>query len=73
MKIPNELIEKWKPLRSRGDNKRISEEYPWASAMAVGRAIEGRECSDDTFMAIRDFYAAKEAKLFPPAKTQSHE
>jgi len=68
MKVPTEILNNWKGLRSRGDNKKISEEKG-IPAVNVSRAFEGRECSDDTFIAIRDFYTAKEARLFPALGT----
>jgi hypothetical protein len=64
MKVPTEILNNWKGIRSRGDNKKIAEEKG-ITAVNVSRAFEGRECSDETFIAIRDFYIAKEARLFP--------
>lgn len=77
MKIPTELLNKWKAIRSHGDNTRISEQFHGVLAINVSRAFDGRDIKDEVFIAIRDFYAAKEARLYPPAvpteKTKSDE
>lgn len=59
MKIPEELLDKWKSLRSHGDNTKIAEQGN-ASVVDVSRAFTYGECSDDTFKAIADFYKEKD-------------
>lgn len=58
MKIPDDLFEKWKMLRSHGDGKKIAEQKG-INIMDVSRAFTLQECSDQTFKAIADFYEAK--------------
>lgn len=59
MKIPEELLNKWKSLRSHGDNTRIAEKKN-VTVVDVSRAFTFGECSDDTFKAIAEFYKEKE-------------
>jgi hypothetical protein len=75
MQIPDELIEKWKTLRSTGDDEAIGKKLKRSAASistAVWRAFREKKCGDQLFKALRDFYAKKESDLLP-AKTQSHE
>lgn len=59
MQIPEELLNKWKSLRSHGDNTKIAEQKG-VTIVDVSRAFTYGECSDDTFKAIADFYKEKE-------------
>lgn len=71
MKIPTELLNNLKGLRSHGDNAKIAEKYG-ITKMQVTRAFKGRSIPDDVFEAINKFYADKEARLLP-AKNPTHE
>lgn len=63
MKIPEKLIEKWKLLRSSGDNLKISQANKGVISMDVSRAFKSGECSEEVFEAIASFYKAREKKL----------
>jgi hypothetical protein len=71
MKIPTELLNNWKALRSHGDNIKIAEKYG-TTKMQVTRAFKGRSVPDEVFEAIQEFYTDKENRLLP-TKNQSHE
>jgi hypothetical protein len=78
MQIPMEMLNKWKGLRSRGDNKRINLlfEKPLEAnnlIATIARAFNRGYAPDHVFKAMNQFYTAKEAELFPPAKPTSHE
>lgn len=62
MKIPADLLTRWKDLRSHGDGKKISTQAD-ITEMDVSRAFSNGECSDDVFRAIADFYKEKEEIL----------
>jgi hypothetical protein len=62
MVIPQELMEKWKVLRSPGDAAKISEQIGDCSEETINRAFREGKCSDEVFKGIADFYDAK-AKL----------
>jgi hypothetical protein len=71
MKIPMELLNKWKGLRSKRDNdeimKLLKEPVPHQSFMSsVARAFKTASCPDHIFDALNKFYSAKESRLLPP-------
>jgi hypothetical protein len=77
MQIPMELLNKWKGLRSRGDNKKLNAllEKPMDEESAIivfGRAFNKSQCPDHIFKVLNQFYTAKELELFPPAKTNEN-
>lgn len=59
MQIPEEIYKKWLALRSHGDGRRIKDETG-ISIVEVSRAFTYKECSDDAFKAMADFYKKKE-------------
>ena len=71
-----ELLNKWKGLRSRGDNEKLNAllEKPLTEESAVivfARAFNRGRCPDHIFKALNIFYTNKEADLFPPAKSNN--
>lgn len=62
MKIPEEIFNKWKDLRSHGDGKKIAK-TGGISEMDVSRAFNTQECSDEVFTVIASFYRKKEASV----------
>lgn len=60
MKIPEELLEKWKSFRSYGDNRRIVEKNEDIIDMDITRAFANGECSDTVFVAMAKFYKERE-------------
>lgn len=58
MIIPEEIFSKWEPLMSKGDFSKIAEKAN-CHAATISRAINTKECSDETFIAISAFYAEK--------------
>jgi hypothetical protein len=75
MQIPEELIEKWKSLRSTGDDEAIGKKLKRTAASistAVWRAFKEKKCGDKLFKAMRDYYAKKESDLLQ-VKPTSHE
>lgn len=78
MQIPMELLNKWKGLRSRGDNEKINAllDKPLTDPVAMSifsRAFNRGRCPDHIFKVLYQFYTQKEADLFPPAKSTSNE
>jgi hypothetical protein len=78
MTIPQELLNKWKGLRSRGDNDKINAllEKPLDEQSAItvfGRAFNKGSCPDHIFKVLNQFYTEKEADLFPPAQKSTNE
>lgn len=78
MQIPMELLNKWKGLRSRGDNEKMNTllENPLAPKVAItvfGRAFNKGTCPDHIFKVLNQFYTAKENDLFPPAQKSTNE
>ena len=76
MQIPMETLNKWKGLRSRGDNAKLNalleKPMPLDNAIVVfGRAFNKGTCPDHIFKALNQFYTAKELELFPAAKSAS--
>ena len=76
MQIPDELLVKWKSLRSRGDNEKLNAmlEKPLERQTAIttfARAFSRGYCPDDVFRVLNKFYTSKEADLFSPQKNQS--
>ena len=65
MKIPDDLMKKWKALRSYGDNKRIVEKSEGIIEMDITRAFNKGECSDTVFVAIAGFYKEREETVKP--------
>jgi hypothetical protein len=68
MQISDELIAKWKFLRSTGDDAAIGAKLNRTAASistAVWRAFREKKCGDKLFEAIRDYYAEKETRLLP--------
>lgn len=63
MNVPEELMKKWKELRSHGDGKKIAEQNPAVNDMDVSRAFTTGACPDDVFEIIADFYKKKEEKV----------
>lgn len=63
MKVPVDILTKWKELRSHGDGKKIADDNEDVNEMDVTRAFKGRGISDEAFNAIAKFYQAKEAKI----------
>jgi len=71
MQVPKEIINKWKILRSHGDNKRIiasttDSVYP----QQIARVFEIGSGPDRVVNALQKFYAQKE-KNFPEIVSQS--
>jgi hypothetical protein len=64
MKIPQELLNNWKGLRTHGDNTKIAEKYG-TTKMQITRAFKGRSVPDEVFEAIQKFYTDKENRLLP--------
>ena len=72
MQIPEELLEKWKVLRSHGDSEKIFELYKGrlktkeALISSISRAFNDpqHKCPDNLFIALRDFYSQKERDLY---------
>lgn len=78
MQIPMELLNKWKGLRSRGDNDKLNKLLekpldPESAIVVFGRAFHKGTCPDHIFKVLNQFYTAKELELFPPAKSTNHE
>lgn len=75
MRISDELIEKWKALRSTGDDAAIGLKLGRSAASistAIWRAFKQKRCGDNLFEAIRDHYAEKETRLLL-TKSINHE
>jgi hypothetical protein len=72
MKIPQQILEKWKALRSSGDSARILErmEGEVISDETINRAIRTGNCNPEVFKAIADYYEekAKMIAAYLPAK-----
>ena len=72
MQIPEELLDKWKVLRSYGDNEKIFEIYKGdinskrALISSISRVLKDPQhrCPDSLFIALRDFYSQKEHDLY---------
>jgi hypothetical protein len=60
MQIPEDVLKKWKALRSYGDNRKIAEKCDGVIEMDVTRAFTKGECSDTVFVAIAGFYKERE-------------
>ena len=70
MQIPEELIQKWDGLKSAGDVEKIriasgANMKKMAFRSAISRMYKTRKGPDWLFEAIRDYYTAKELRLFP--------
>lgn len=62
MVIPQELLEKWKVLRSEGDPEKIAQSMPEdtrVSDESIRRAYTHGKCNDDVFKAMADYYEEK--------------
>jgi hypothetical protein len=72
MKVPQELMDKWKALRSQGDSARILEkiEGEGYSDETINRALRNGACNPEVFKAIADYYEEKAAMIasYLPAK-----
>lgn len=76
MRIPDELIEKRKRLKSTGDVDKMRQACGTNMTLMAFRAALSRVWKtgsgpDWIFVAIRDFYAAKEAELFPKTENDA--
>lgn len=58
MKIPQAIIDKWELLKSEGDPIKISEKNDF-HVETIRMALRKKECSDDVFNAIAEFYEEK--------------
>lgn len=70
MQIPEELLTRWKQLRSYGDNEGIIAllEKPMKKTVLISyisRCFKDKVCSDNVFKALETFYREKEERLFP--------
>ena len=60
--------DKWKLLKENNDLAAIAAEIKAATGRAIStatisRAINGKPCKENTFIAVRDFYAKREGLL----------
>jgi len=62
MQIPENILEKWKALRSSGDNKKIAE-LGKVSLVTVSTAFNKGECSEELLEVMGKFYNKKISKL----------
>lgn len=58
MQIPEELLNKWKALRSEEDTEKIAEKAETTS-QTIRNAFNWGKCSDKVFTAMAAFYTAK--------------
>lgn len=73
MKVPEELMTKWKNLRSHGDGRKIADASDDVNEVDISRAFNTGECSDEVFHAIADFYQEKEERVNQYLKVPNNE
>lgn len=62
MEVPQEILAKWKQLRTHGDAEKIAQTMPEATRVSdetIRRVFVNGQCNDDVFKAIADFYEAR--------------
>lgn len=74
MKIPAEMLNLWKSMRSHGDNDKIIANATDSEKVLITRAFNRGSCTDELFLKLKAFYLQKEKKLFPERfNTTGHE
>lgn len=64
MKIPTELLSRWKELRSHGDLQKIVESIDdKVSDSTISNAFINGQCNDEVFEAMAEYYKEKEAMI----------
>lgn len=63
MQVPDELMKKWKALRTHGDGRKIADRNQGITEMDISRAFNQGDCRDEVFNAIAGFYKEKELKV----------
>lgn len=58
MKIPAEILEKWKELKEYGDVVELAKQTG-KSQPVISLAFSGGECSEEVFATMSDFYKAR--------------
>lgn len=61
MIIPDNLMNKWKVLKSKGDSERMAARLEGSAAETFNRAFREGKCRDEVFKVIADFYEEKAA------------
>ncbi len=59
MNIPEDLMEKWKVLRSPGDTSKMAEKMEGGYTEIFNRAFREGKCNDDVFKIMAEFYDEK--------------
>lgn len=59
MLIEQELLKKWKALRSPEDTGKMAEKMENGYPELFARALRDGKCNDEVFKIIADFYEAK--------------
>ncbi len=62
MRIDQESFDLWNQLKDHGDFKNIEAESG-IGRLTIAKAFSEQECSEETFNAITDYYAAKQARI----------
>lgn len=59
MIIENELLDKWKRLRSPEDTGKLAEKMEGGYSELFNRAFRSGKCSDEVFKIMAEFYEEK--------------
>lgn len=62
MIIPQDILDKWEKLKIVGDIGKMAD-GDTTLRNYISNAMNGKDCSEETFIVIRDFYKKREALL----------
>lgn len=62
MKVESKIRAFWKSLKEFGDLEKISQ-ASGINRVSISYAMNGKECSSDTFLAINEYYTKKKASI----------